>query len=113
MRFADDALARNRLQGESACAGEGSNCVVMVDNTVRPLLFGTASRELRITTERIAAASLVILPDIGNDLVIELNPVWTFSGRGDMRLFPMLTGGAKVDRVEDNGAGAPRQLSSL
>jgi len=100
VRFADDALASNRLQGESGCAGVGSNCVVMADNTVRPLLFDTASPELRITTERIPAASLVILPDIDTDLVIELKPVWTFPGRGDMRLFPMLIGSAKVNRTE-------------
>src|SRR5262249_56046971 len=94
VRLADDALPRNRLQGKSACAGAGSNCVVMEDNTVRPLLFDTASPELRITTERIAAASLVILPDMSNDLVIELKPVWTFSGGRDTRLFPMLIGSA-------------------
>jgi putative PIN family toxin of toxin-antitoxin system len=87
VRFADDALASNRLQGESGCAGVGSNCVVMADNAVRPLLFDTASPELRITTERIAASFLVILPDIGTDLVIELKPVWTLPGRGEMRLF--------------------------
>ena len=111
VRFADDVLARDRLQGETACAGAGSNCVVMADNTVRPLLFDTASPELRITTETIAAASLVILPDSGTDLVIELKPVWTFSGRGDMRLFPVFIGSAKVHRVEDQGAPQAAELA--
>jgi len=105
VRFADDVLARNRLQGETACAGAGSNCVVMGDNTVRPLLFDTASPELRITPERMAAASLVIVSGVGNDLVIELKPIWTLSGRGGMRLSPMLIGSAKVDRVEDRELG--------
>ena len=106
VRFADDAVGRrNPFQRESTCAGASANCVVMEDDTVRPLLFDTASPELRITPERIANASLLILPDIRTDLVIELKPVWTFSNRGDMRLLPMLVGSAKIDRVEDKGAG--------
>jgi hypothetical protein len=105
VRFADDAVGRIPLYRESPCGGASANCVVMDDDTVRPLLFDTASPELRITPERIANGSLLILPDIDTDLIIELKPVWTFSNRRDVRLLPILIGSAKMDRVEDKGAG--------
>jgi len=110
VRFADDVHAKDPRQGESGCRDAGSNCVVMSDDTVRPLLFGTASPELRITPERIAAGSLLILPDVGSNLIIEMKPVWSWvlSESGDVRQIPRLIGNARVERVGLKEQGTPQ-----
>lgn len=93
--------ATDELAGKIACGGAGFNCAVMADGTVRPLLFDTGSPELRVTSERMAGRFLLIFPDIGSDLVIEIKPAWSafVSINGGLRLLPMLTADAWVERV--------------
>jgi len=79
----------------------------MADGQTLPLLLDGDSPEIRITSDRIASASLFIPPDTNTDLVIELKPVWALFSSADegVRLLPALTGNAKVGRVEFDALG--------
>ena len=102
MRFVPNApAAEDRLLKENACANTGSSCVVAADGTIHPLLFDATSPELRITPEGIVGGSLLVFPDTDRYLVIEMKPVWTWlaSANRDVRLLPVLTAHAKVERV--------------
>jgi hypothetical protein len=93
----------------NACGSAGFNCVVLADGHILPLLLDGDSPELRITSDRITSTSLLIPPDTGTDLVIELNPVWAWFSSPDegARLLPVLTGNARVGRVEFDGLELP------
>ncbi len=110
LRFVPNPLAMDgRLPEKNACGSTGLNCVVMADGRVQPLLLDGDSPELRITSDRIEGASLLILPDTDTDLIIELKPVWAWFSSTDegVRLLPALTGSAKVERVEFDELGTP------
>ncbi len=87
---------------ENKCGGAGFNCVVMTDGRIQPLLLDTASPELRIASESMEGAFLLISPDTDTELVIEFKLVWALfsSANGRVRFLPALTGSAKVRRVE-------------
>jgi len=76
---------------------------------ILPLLIDGGPPELRITSDRIENASLLILPDNDTDLIIELKLVWAWSSSADegVRLLPALTGSAKVGRIEFDELGTP------
>ncbi len=110
LRFAPNQPATDdRLPEKNACGSGRFNCIVMADGRIQSLLFDTASPELRITSDRIEGASLLIPPDTDTDLVIELKPVWAWFSSADegVRLLPALTGGAKVGRIEFDELGTP------
>ena len=78
---------------ENACGSVGYNCVVTADDGIRPLALDGGAPELRIGSEHIAGGFLLVLPDVGTDLAIELN---TYSSlalpAGDaVRLVPVFT----------------------
>jgi hypothetical protein len=110
LRFvANQAATNDRLVEKNACGSAGFNCVIMADGQLLPLLLDGDSPDLRITSDRITSTSLFIPPDTGTDLVIELKPVWTWFSSADkgVRLLPVLTGSAKVERVEFDGLELP------
>jgi len=110
LRFVPNQPAtEDQLPEKNACGSTGLNCVVMADGRVQPLLLDGGSPELRITSDRIEGASLLILPDTNTDLIIELKPVWSwvFSASEGVRLLPSLTGSAKVGRVAFDELGTP------
>lgn len=112
VRFAPNVPAtEDRLPENNVCGNAGFNCVVMADGTVQPVLFDSGSPELRITSEKIVGGALLVLPDIGSDLVIEMKPVWswTSSVNRDIRLVPALTGIARVEPVESDELGTAGQ----
>jgi len=82
----------------------------MEDGSIQPLQLGGGSPELRITSDRIEGASLLILPDTDTALIIELKPIWAWSSSADgsVRLMPALTGSAKVGRTEFDELGTPQ-----
>ena len=99
----------DQLPEKNACGSSGFNCVVMEDGRIQTLLLDGGSSELRITSDRIEGASLLILPDTDTALTIELKLVWTWSSsaKGSLRLQPALTGSAKVGRTEFDELGTP------
>jgi hypothetical protein len=109
VRFVGTSPATDEVTGKIACGGAGFNCAVMQDGTIQPLLFDTASPELRITPERIVDGLLLVLPDVDSELVIEMTPAWSWSASVDsgVHLLPALTGNAKVERVEFSELGTP------
>jgi Domain of unknown function (DUF4382) len=110
LRFeANQPATGDQLLEKNACGSAGFNCVVMADGHILPLLLDGDSPELRITSDRITSASLLIPPDTDTDLVIELKPVWAWFSSADegVRLLPALTGNAKVERVEFDGLELP------
>jgi len=102
-------MTEDRLPEKNACASVGFNCVVKADGHVQPLQLDGRSPDLRIMSDRIGGGSLVIPPDTDNDLVIELKPVWAWFSSADegVRLLPVLTGSAEVDRIEFDELGTP------
>jgi hypothetical protein len=110
LRFVpNQSVMDDRVPEKNACGGGGFNCVVMAGGTVQLLLFDGGSPELHITAERIEGGSLLVLPDIDSDLVIELMPAWLWSSSAaaGVHLVPSLTGSAKVGRVDFDESGTP------
>jgi hypothetical protein len=110
LRFVpNESSTDDRLPEKNACGKVGFNCVVMADGRIWPLRLDGAAPELRITSNRIEGASLFIRPDINNDLVIELKPVWAWFSSADegLRLLPALTGNARVRGVDFEELGTP------
>ncbi len=111
LRFAPNQPATDERLPESNPCGSGTfNCIVMEDGSIQPLQLGGGSPELRITSDRIEGASLLILPDTDTALIIELKPIWAWSSSADgsVRLMPALTGSAKVGRTEFDELGTPQ-----
>ena len=63
--------AEEALPEPNACHGAGFNCVVWEDGRIQPLLLDSVAPELRITSERIAGGSLLVLPDATSNLVLD------------------------------------------
>src|SRR5712692_10169083 len=108
LRFVPNQPATDDRLPESNPCGSGTfNCIVMEDGGNKPLQLDGGSPELRITSDRIEGASLLILPDTNTDLIIELKPVWAWFSSADegLRLLAALSGSAKVGRVELDGLG--------
>jgi hypothetical protein len=102
-------MTDDRFPRRNTCGSVGFNCVVMADGRILPLLLDSGSPELRIMSDRIEGGSLFIPPDTESDLVIELKPVWAWFSSADqgLRLFPALTGSAKVGRIAFDELGTP------
>ncbi len=100
----------DRLPERNPCGSGTFNCIVMEDGSIQPLQLDGGSPELRITSDRIEGASLLILPDTDTALIIELKLVWAWSSSADgsVRLLPALTGSAKVGRTEFDELGTPQ-----
>jgi len=110
LRFVPNQPATDdRLPEKNACGSGRFNCIVMADGRILPLLIDGGPPDLRITSDRIENASLVIPSDTNTDLIIELKPVWAWFSSADegMRLLPTLTGSAKVRRIEFDELGTP------
>lgn len=110
LRFVPDQPATDdRLPERNPCGSGTFNCIVMDDGSNKPLQLDGGSPELRITSDRIEGASLLILPDTDTALTIELKLVWTWSSsaNGSLRLLPALTASAKVGRTEFDELGTP------
>jgi hypothetical protein len=110
LRFTpNQPMPDDRLPGRNACGSVGFNCIVMADGRIQPLVLDSGSPELRIMSDRIAGGSLFLPPDTESDLVIELKPVWAWFSSADqgLRLFPALTGIAKVGRIAFDELGTP------
>jgi Domain of unknown function (DUF4382) len=110
LRFVPNQPATDdRLPERNPCGSGTFNCIVMEDGSKQPLQLDGGSPELRITSDRIEGASLLILPDTDTALTIELKLVWTWSSsaNGSLRLLPALTGSAKVGRTEFDELGTP------
>jgi hypothetical protein len=110
LRFAPNQPATDeRLPERNPCGSGTFNCIVMENGSNQPLQLDGGSPELRITSDRIEGASLLILPDTETALTIELKLVWTWSvpANGSLRLLPALTGSAKVGRTEFDELGTP------
>ncbi len=110
LRFVPNRPAMDDLlPDKNACGSGGFNCVVAEDGRIQPLLLEGGSPELRITPDKIDGGFLLVLPDMGSDLTIELMPVWSWysSAAEGLRLVPSLTGKAKVERVEFAVLGTP------
>jgi len=101
IRFEANPLAtEDRDLNENACGNAGPNCVVMPDGTATPLLFAAASAVLHITAERISGGSLLVVPDMESNLVVEVKPVWTLSASANnFGLHPVLIATAWLEPV--------------
>jgi hypothetical protein len=85
---------------KNSCGGTGFNCVVLADGRIYPLFFHVVQPEVRITSERIAGGSFLILPDSDSNLVIEFKTEWflgSIAGEG-VRLLPLLIGSASIEQ---------------
>ncbi len=112
LRFVPNQPATDdRLPEGNQCGSGTFNCIVMEDGSNKPLQLDGGSPELRITSDRIEGAALLILPDTDTSLTIELKLVWTWSSSADgsLRLLPALTGSAKVGRTEFDELGTPEE----
>jgi Domain of unknown function (DUF4382) len=101
LRFAADQPTSNDFGPEEiACDRTAFNCVVLEDGRAYPLLFHGAPPVLRISSASLADRFLLIPPDSNSNLVIEINIAWTLSSSagGTIRLLPVLTGSASVER---------------
>jgi len=110
LRFVPNQPATDdRLPEKNACGSVEFNCVVTADGRIQPLQLDGGSPEVRITSDRIEGASLLIPPDTETDLVIELKLVWAWFSSADqgVRLLPVLNGSAKVGRIEFDELGTP------
>ncbi len=88
---ADEALPE-----QNACHGAGFNCVVLEDGRIQPLLLDSVAPELRITSEKIAGGSLLVLPDTTSNLVLDFRVSLALSspeGQG-VRVLPALSSAA-------------------
>ena len=119
VRFAAALSSKDEVAGQIACGGTSLNCAVMGDGTIRPILLDVASPVLHITPERIKGGFLLIFPDIENNLVLEMKPIWTWfapANSRDIGLRPMLTANAWFERGAPDEVGtsadAVDQLSS-
>jgi hypothetical protein len=106
--------AEDQLPERNACGGLRFSCVVMGNGRTQPLLLDGGSPELRITSDRIEGGSFLVAPDTDTDLTIELTLVWGLFSSADqgLRLFPGLTGSAKLGRTEFDEL-APQRMESF
>ena len=107
LRFAPIQPATDGRLPENPCGSGRFNCIVMADGRIQRLQLDGGSSQIRITSDRIEGASLLIPPDTDSDLVIELKLVWAWLASADegMRLLPTLTGAAKLGRMEFDELG--------
>lgn len=107
----DQPAADDRLSEKNLCGSGKFNCIVMADGSIQPLQPGDASSDLRITSDKMEGASLLLPPDTDtdSDLVIELKIGWEWSSSTDkgVRLLPALTGNAKVRHIKLDELGTP------
>jgi Domain of unknown function (DUF4382) len=107
LRFVPNQPATDGRLPENPCGSGRFNCIVMADGHIEPLQLDGGSSHLRITSDRIEGASLLIPPDTDIDLVIELKLVWEWFSSADegMRFLPTLAGAAKLGRMESDELG--------
>jgi hypothetical protein len=101
LRFVPNQPASDQAPLESnACGAAGFHCVASEDGRIQPLQVDGPAPELRITSDRIAGGSLLILPDSNSDLVLEFNVAWSLfsSDHRSVRLLPALIASASLKR---------------
>ena len=88
------------LLERNACGAAGFHCVVLEDGRIQALQLDGAAPELRITSDRIAGGSLLILPDSNSNLVLEFSVFWSLSTSDhlNVHLLPVLTASASLER---------------
>jgi hypothetical protein len=101
-RFAPNQLgADDEVPVSNACGRLGSNCVVMADGQIEPLVFDADTLESRFTPEIMEGGLFFVLPDSDNELLIELTPVMSIGaslGKG-VRFFSLLPSTMRVHRL--------------
>lgn len=98
--FANQLVSDQELPERNACGAVGFHCVVLEDGRIQSLPFDGPAPELRITSDRIAGGSLLIIPDSNSNIVLEFNVSWSLSSpdRQSVRLLPALTASASLER---------------
>lgn len=100
LRFVSNQPAPgDAVPGKNACRGAGFNCVVFEDGRVQPLLLDSAAQESRITSERIAGGSFLVIPDAFDDLLLDFRVSWVlaFADGQSVRLLPVLSSTASFN----------------
>jgi len=67
--------ADEEVPAMNACGKAGSNCVVMADGQIVPLLYDAAALESRFASETTADRSLLVMSGSDTELLIDLTPV--------------------------------------
>jgi hypothetical protein len=100
-RFAaNQPEANDEFSEKNVCGRVGSNCVVMADGQIEPLVFADDILQIDIVSKSAMDGPLLILPDSDNELLIELTPVMQLGTRFGVpaRLFSLLPSRTKVKR---------------
>ena len=85
----------------NACGESGINCMIMADGHVNALKVAEEEAELRIASEALPGGLLLILPDVNEELHIQLTPVWAMvsSFPEGLRFVAALKANARIERV--------------
>jgi len=95
----------NQGSSQNPCGGPGTNCVIMTDGRVQPLLLAGGGPDLRISVDMPREGLPFIPPDSESRLIIRLalgGPVLAPSEEG-VQLLPVLTGSARLESVSAPG----------
>jgi hypothetical protein len=105
----NQAAPEDRLSESNMCGSGHFNCIVMADGTIQSLLLDDRLPQLRITSDGVEGASLLLPPDTDTDLILELKLVWEWSSSADkgVRLLPALAGSAKLRQIKLDNLGTP------
>ena len=99
-RIAPNQPGGDEFPAKNACGRVGSNCVVMADGQVEPLVFEADAMESRFAPEATADGLFFVLPGNDNELLIELTPIVSIGasfGQG-VRFFSLLPSRTRVQR---------------
>jgi len=98
LRFVSNQAGPNDALPEKNACGTGFNCVVLKDGRVLPLAFD----ELRVSSNRLAGGSLLVLPDTTANLVLDFRVSWllSYSEAEGAHLLPTLSTSATLDSRE-------------
>jgi len=100
-RFAPNQAGTNdEFLEDNVCAKVGSNCVVMADGQINPLVFADDVLQIDIVSKSVMDGPLLIPPDSDTELLIELTPVMQLGTRFGVpaRFFSLLPSRTKVKR---------------
>jgi hypothetical protein len=100
-RFApNQAEANDEFSEKNVCGMVGSNCVIMADGQIEPLVFADDVLQIAIASKSAMDGLLLILPDSENELLIELTPVMQIGTRFGVpaRVFSLLPSKTKAKR---------------
>jgi len=76
--LSDSSVGAEVSLTKAVCGSLRSNCVVLGDGRIEPLLFARGERELLLAAQNLEDGSFLVLPDKSNELRLHLDPRQVF-----------------------------------